>query len=181
MTLSPECAQCAALEIRQPYCRKAISASQGQFSTNSFLTKQDIEDFKIAATVFWLSFSANQRGCLPELRASLLNQLVSGCDNDFYKSDDEYKTEFERLHDNILAVFTRTPNQFATDWVHSPAGEAHFTHCEKMRYVDARSGLTDSIQRGRRVELVYDDIFEMTEEKNKYDGIKLGIHEVGMF
>jgi hypothetical protein len=92
-----------------------------------------MDDFKVASAVFWLSFSANQRSCPPELLAGLLNQLVSGFNNDFYKSNDEYKSEFEIMHDAVLNMFVRSLDQFATDWVHSPAGEAHFKHCKKIR------------------------------------------------
>jgi hypothetical protein len=92
-----------------------------------------MKDFKVASLVFWLSFSANQRGCLPELRPSLLNQLISGFDNDFYVSNHEYKSEFERLHDSTLAVFTRGLDRLVSDWINSPAGEAHFLDCENKR------------------------------------------------
>jgi hypothetical protein len=61
--------------------------------------KQDMEEFRMATCVFWLSFFVNQRGCDAALRPALLQQLTSASKSPFYKSDSNYKNEFERIHD----------------------------------------------------------------------------------
>jgi len=91
-----------------------------------------MEDFQTAATVFWLSFFANQRGCPAKLRPAILTQLVPPEKNQFYR-DPAYENEFEGIHDAIMKLWSKKLEEIAHRWLESPAGQYHKRESERHR------------------------------------------------
>jgi hypothetical protein len=87
--------------------------------------KHDMEEFRVATCMFWLSFFVNQCGCDIVLRPALLQQLTSASKSPFYKSDSDYKNEFKRIHNLVMDLYTTATERFMNEWTSSPAGEAY--------------------------------------------------------
>jgi hypothetical protein len=106
-----------------------------------------MDEFQVAASVFWLSFFANQRGCPLSLRPSLLAQLIPSEKNGFYQKKD-FENEFDEIHDRVMNLWRNSLKAVSDAWLETEAGEAYVDECAHQRFI---SHLRNLILQGRMV------------------------------
>ena len=93
-----------------------------------------MDDFRVAASVFWLSFTANQRGCPPDLRHALLMQLVSQSESKspFYQKK-EFEDVFDGLYFAVMHLWVINLESLVKAWLNTDAGGHVIKECERIR------------------------------------------------
>jgi hypothetical protein len=98
-----------------------------------------MDAFKTAVFIFWLSWFANQRGCLPKFRSALLAQLISTATGDtlawFVEHGKECEAAWNKIHNTILKVFVDRVEQICDAWLCSSAGTYYRGLIKTARYV----------------------------------------------
>jgi hypothetical protein len=97
-----------------------------------------MDSFKVATLLFWMTFFANQRGCLVKFRDALFAQVISTTADDtlawLNENVEKCKEVWNTIHDTMLDVFAKQVKEMSESWLESEAGKYYMKCIRDARY-----------------------------------------------
>jgi len=123
------------------------------------LMTQDLQEFRVAAILFWTSYFAYQRGQPLAVRKQLFAIATKRIDRKRFGSWNEYETQcfdvWENEHELLIAGIEKAYNSLLNKWLESPAGQNYRDMIEAARYYPFRASsgvlIHNTLERARSV------------------------------